>query len=170
MFAAFVACILITESVFFQVFLFIVFFCCSLYFLLSRFVLCVWWKLINYSWRTTLATSLLCISLFLAVPMLFKVFCFLRYPCFSRCFLLYVVFSFIMVCSVIWCSLVNYSWQARCQRSPMEGTILWVWERSCFKVALNNFGVHITAKASVEVLKTWYFSYCAFWSTGQWGV
>ena len=36
-------------------------------------------------------------------------------------------------------------------------------------MALNNFGVHITAKASVEVLKTWYFSYCAFWSTGQWG-
>ena len=35
------------------------------------------------------------------------------------------------------------------------------------KDALNHFLVHSSAKAVSEVLKTWYFSYSAFWSTGH---
>ena len=39
------------------------------------------------------------------------------------------------------------------------------------KSALNLFLVHSSAKKTVsKVLKTWYFFYSAFWSTGQWGV
>ena len=38
------------------------------------------------------------------------------------------------------------------------------------KNALNHFLVHFSAKKTVsEVLKTCYFPYSAFWSTGQWG-